>query len=532
MSHISIHALTTAALPAAAPSATLADAQGFEAMLGRMAEKAAPQTLRDATADARDTHARVDLAAAPDAATLSALQSLEAALSGLVAKATPATACVAPTAAPGAKSAATPLGTALDQAAGALGQAAATGPISIKGMLQADPSLGLKDVQMRTFLGVAGATPARAGATPLPAEGAWSPTNLFRSEAPSFDMATAAVSASASPPATSTAVRAPAPAVPANAPLVSAAPGAMTQVSAPSAQSRPATPTPLPTIVATPPTAQAQAPAPPIPTLVAAALVKPVVAVAPAAPSPAISPSANAPVASPRKASANSGAPSSGSSPALNGAVAPMHSSNAGGPVGSATARSGGGGGAGASGGTASTDATAATSPDSAAAAPLTVALADLPAFLADQASSLTSTAAPDAPAASSNPATTPAAKTAQAVKELKISLDPADLGEMTVKLRLANGKLSVSIAVANPSTLGAIEDDRALIAARLAGGDQTLEDLVISRQTPTTQGVSQTHGSDDSGAATPDEGGSDPDAPPRPTARNRAGGDFGALLV
>ena len=53
----------------------------------------------------------------------------------------------------------------------------------------------------------------------------------------------------------------------------------------------------------------------------------------------------------------------------------------------------------------------------------------------------------------------------------------------MTLKLRLAGGKLSVTIGVANPQTLAAIEDDRALIAARLGAGEQALEDLVIQRQ-------------------------------------------------
>jgi chemotaxis protein MotD len=166
-----------------------------------------------------------------------------------------------------------------------------------------------------------------------------------------------------------------------------------------------------------------------------------------------------------------------------------------------------------------------------------TVALADLPAFLADQASSLTSAAGQDAAASaptSASAATTTAPRTAQAVKELQISLDPADLGEMTVKLRLANGKLSVSISVANPTTLGAIEDDRNLIAARLSDGDQTLEDLVISRQAPSTE-VSSTNASQDAsqdgGAA--EDGESAPGAQnPRAGARRASGGGFSDLLV
>ena len=68
-------------------------------------------------------------------------------------------------------------------------------------------------------------------------------------------------------------------------------------------------------------------------------------------------------------------------------------------------------------------------------------------------------------------------------MKELEISLEPADLGQMSLKLRLAGGKLSVTIGVANPQTLAAIQDDSALITARLASSNPSLEELVIQQQ-------------------------------------------------
>ncbi len=138
-------------------------------------------------------------------------------------------------------------------------------------------------------------------------------------------------------------------------------------------------------------------------------------------------------------------------------------------------------------------------SADGKATATLSVALANLPAFIADQVDTLSSVGAFDAQSAAA-PVESP--KAAQAVKELNISLEPADLGQMTLKLRLAGGKLSVTIAVANPRTLSSIEDDRALIAARLSAGDRTLENLIIQRQTLSTTETAPPHGlANDSGS-------------------------------
>ena len=141
--------------------------------------------------------------------------------------------------------------------------------------------------------------------------------------------------------------------------------------------------------------------------------------------------------------------------------------------------------------------------------------LARLPAFIADQASAL-SAAAPDASATPAGAAT--AAKAAQAVKELRIALAPAELGEMTLKLRLAGGKLSVTISIANPQTLKTIEDDRSLIAARLGGGEQALSDLVIQPQIAANTEKAPAHG------FSSDKGGEPPTADRGQGAPNEAG--------
>jgi flagellar hook-length control protein FliK len=108
--------------------------------------------------------------------------------------------------------------------------------------------------------------------------------------------------------------------------------------------------------------------------------------------------------------------------------------------------------------------------------------------FVADQASALTSPSSPSAPSAS--------AAAPQAVKELEISLDPANLGAVSVKMRLANGKLSIVIGVSNSSTLAAIENERGALTARLGSTEQPLENLVIVSREPsneTSQDFAQT---------------------------------------
>ena len=95
---------------------------------------------------------------------------------------------------------------------------------------------------------------------------------------------------------------------------------------------------------------------------------------------------------------------------------------------------------------------------------------------LASQAAGLVSQAA----ASASAPAGSASVAGSQPVKELEIKLDPADLGAMSVKMRLTDGKLSVVMEVSKPSTLKAVESDRDAIAQRLGLSVQSLESLVI----------------------------------------------------
>ncbi len=100
------------------------------------------------------------------------------------------------------------------------------------------------------------------------------------------------------------------------------------------------------------------------------------------------------------------------------------------------------------------------------------IAVSQLADRLASAASDMASSATPPASAAG--------AGTAQAVKELQIDLDPADLGAVSVTMRLAGGKLSIVMEVATPSTLKAIEGERDAIAERLGLTSQSLEALII----------------------------------------------------
>jgi len=108
------------------------------------------------------------------------------------------------------------------------------------------------------------------------------------------------------------------------------------------------------------------------------------------------------------------------------------------------------------------------------------IPLSSLADFVADQASSLTSPRPTSAP--------TPITPAPQAVKELEISLDPANLGALSVKMRLANGKLSIVIGVSSSSTLSAIESERDAITARLGSTQQPLENLVIMSREPSNE--------------------------------------------
>ncbi len=114
---------------------------------------------------------------------------------------------------------------------------------------------------------------------------------------------------------------------------------------------------------------------------------------------------------------------------------------------------------------------------DSGSSGPTPIPLSQLADFVADEASSLSSPN-PAAPASPSSSALAP-----QAVKELEISLDPVNLGALSVKMRLANGKLSIVISASSSSTLTAIENERSAITASLGSTQQPLESLVIRSQ-------------------------------------------------
>jgi chemotaxis protein MotD len=102
---------------------------------------------------------------------------------------------------------------------------------------------------------------------------------------------------------------------------------------------------------------------------------------------------------------------------------------------------------------------------------PLTVD--QLPDLIANQGAAL----AGWAPTAASSGATT---ANLNPVKELKVQLNPADLGSMTVKMRLANGNLAVVIETAKDSTAKMIEGERDAIAERLASVDQPVASVTV----------------------------------------------------
>ena len=100
--------------------------------------------------------------------------------------------------------------------------------------------------------------------------------------------------------------------------------------------------------------------------------------------------------------------------------------------------------------------------------------------FIATEAASLTAESA-------STPGAQPSTNSApQSVTEMEIALDPADLGAVSIRMRYANGKLTVVIGAANASTRQAIESDREAIAERLTSPQHPLEALIIQSADPT----------------------------------------------
>ena len=88
----------------------------------------------------------------------------------------------------------------------------------------------------------------------------------------------------------------------------------------------------------------------------------------------------------------------------------------------------------------------------------------------------------------------------ATVVKELEVALDPAELGSISVKLRLASGGLHVTIQVEKPETLHAIESQKEVIAGRLGIADDASVTLLLKpsdhQTAQLTQGAS-THPAD-----------------------------------
>ena len=504
------HAAAAAPPGAGLPPAAQHDT-GFAALLGKMADPkpSAAGGLADGAAKSKGETKPSDNAPAAEttASTLTALQSLEAALSGFGAL-TPPSASTPPTrtalqadprsATTQATGNAAALGSALATVAGALdgsGPGAAwdsSGKTPLKALLQADPTLGLSDFQMKTHLGAVGATPARAGSNPLGINATWGSIS-----ADPLAKATDSSGAAAPNPAkTATTGASPLP-TPPSAPAAAAAAGSE---------------------------------APPAAALDAFA---PSLAAAPRAPAAAASPSPSSRANVQTRASTH-GSParsSHGAAPtpiAFASAASAVAPSAASADVGARRDEAAGG----SSAANAATNGVPMTA-DAAATPTLTVPLALLPAFIAEQVDAL----AADAPSATDSAAPAAQAKAAQAVKELNIALDPADLGQMTLKLRLAGGKLSVTIDVANPQTLAAIEGDRALIASRILSGDQTLDDLVIQRQAPTasTPETVSAHASSrdrDSSSSDPQSQSGDSGHPQGAPPRRGGGGAFSDLLV
>jgi hypothetical protein len=102
----------------------------------------------------------------------------------------------------------------------------------------------------------------------------------------------------------------------------------------------------------------------------------------------------------------------------------------------------------------------------------------------------------------SASPATTSAASV-NPVKELDVSLNPADLGSLTVKMRIANGNLSVVIETEKSSTAKMIESERQAIVDRLGSASQPIASVVIkAADGAPTQGGNN----NGSGSATPQQ--------------------------
>jgi chemotaxis protein MotD len=145
------------------------------------------------------------------------------------------------------------------------------------------------------------------------------------------------------------------------------------------------------------------------------------------------------------------------------------------------------------------------------------IACDQLAARLATEANALTSQTA----SSNSTPAVVPAS--ADAVKELQIDLAPASLGAVSVKMRLAQGQLSVVMEVAKPSTLKAIESERGAIADRLGTNAQSVE-ILMAKPDAANQTSAESDHARDQQPGSRENGQSDPNQPSQGDERQPSG--------
>ena len=123
---------------------------------------------------------------------------------------------------------------------------------------------------------------------------------------------------------------------------------------------------------------------------------------------------------------------------------------------------------------------------------PVSSTLGDLQKLISGAASTLV-TQSQNVPIATNGP------KVSDAVKELSVALDPAELGTISVKLQLRNGNLHLAIEVENANTLKAIESQKAEISKKLGLSDEAPISLVI--RSPDQSPIQLASGSNDGGS-------------------------------
>jgi hypothetical protein len=330
--------------------------------------------------------------------------------------------------------------------------------VALQNSLSSDPTLGLQSVQTRTHLAPAGAAaPVQLGTEPAEAA---SPANSLSGD-PKLGLQSAQTPAPLAPAgATSNPPPQATPAPGDSQPPGPAAPAAPQQPLTPAAVGGPISAALLGSIAAAAP----MSPAPPPPAAENPRSSAPAAQRTPPGARLATAPSSPAP------ASARGQATSAPGSPDKSYAVSRTSGESSGASQAASDVAVEG----------ASLAAPATSGAALATGAPSAIGINQLADFVATQAASLSA----EIPPATSVAA--PATAAPQAVKELEIALNPADLGTVSIKMRLANGKLTIVIGAANPSTLQAIESDRQAIVDRLSTSQQPLESLIVQSDGPT----------------------------------------------